>query len=204
MLQTPQSVTNGFDAANTTDYRVQPLPFDPSDGFHEYRFDWSDSQVEFYVDGAWTWAMTHSVPTSPGHLFLNHWSNGDASWSGGPPPQDALFTVSYVKAYFNSSSPQRQADFAKRCPAFDPAQTCQIPDQTTPPDPAGPQGNDTAHTYFFSLDAGHTPNQTTAANTTDHKSAAPPPAWARLGAAHRLAVVAPALLALAAWTCALF
>jgi len=29
---------NGGDAQNTPSYKVVPLPFNPTDGFHEYRF----------------------------------------------------------------------------------------------------------------------------------------------------------------------
>ena len=160
VLQTPLSVEAGFDASNTTDFKVEALPFRPDKEFHEYRFDWSPEKVSFYADGQWLHDMTHYSPNSPGHLVLNHWSNGDPSWSAGPPQSDAVMTVSYIKAYFNSSDPARQEAYAARCPTLNPNEVCEIPSQTTPPDPSGANGNQTAHTYFFSLDTGHTPNQT--------------------------------------------
>ncbi|KAF2188950.1 glycoside hydrolase family 16 protein [Zopfia rhizophila CBS 207.26] len=166
VLQTPMSVVHGYDASNTSDFKVQPLPFRPDQQFHEYRFDWTPERISFYVDGQWLHDMTQNIPMNPGHLFMNHWSNGDPLWSAGPPDQDTTMTVSYVKAYFNSTDNARNDAFKSRCPTIDPAKVCQIPDQTVAPDPSGPDSNKTAKTYFFSLDEGHAPGQTVY-NTTN-------------------------------------
>ncbi len=124
------------------------LPFDPSTDFHEYRFDFLADKVFFYADGNLLAEGTGSgVPTTPGHLLLSHWSNGNSGWSRGPPTVDAVTTVSYVKAYFNSSLEQRHQDFALRCK--DPTASgavCAIPDHNA--------------TFFFSSDDNLTPNQT--------------------------------------------
>ncbi|OJD30657.1 glycoside hydrolase family 16 protein [Diplodia corticola] len=164
VLQSPQSAAAGYDASHTPNYDVYPLPFRPDRAFHEYRFDWVSDRVSFYADGTWLKDMTIELPNSPGHLVLNHWSNGDALWSAGPPAQDATMTVSYVKAYFNSSDPQRQKDYSLRCAAAaaagDNATVCQIPNQTSPPDNQGPDANRTARTFFFSDDPQDSVNQT--------------------------------------------
>lgn len=98
----------------------------------------------------------------PGHLVLTQWSNGNPLWSYGPPIEKAVISVSYVKAYFNSSNPARQQHLSSRCrnPTATGA-TCSIPDQNTPPDPATVVGNvSAASTYFFSDDKNKTINQT--------------------------------------------
>jgi len=160
VLQSPESVRNGFDAAGTHGYKIQHLPFRPDEQFHEYRFDWSSDRIVFYIDGDLTYEMTEFLPTSGGHMFMNHWSNGDPLWSAGPPAQDAVMTVSYVKAYFNSTSNDRQQVYNKRCPKFDPSKVCLIPEQTVPP------AGSNAKTYFFSQDGGErTPGQTTYGTT---------------------------------------
>ncbi|RYP56679.1 hypothetical protein DL771_011713 [Monosporascus sp. 5C6A] len=149
VLQSPESSEAGSDASNTTDFKTVNLPFDPTADFHEYRFDYLEKEVIFYVDGKELARMTgSSVPTEPGHLLLSHWSNGNAGWSRGPPKTDAKTIVSYVKAYFNSSMDSRQADFVSRC--TDPAAEgtfCDIPEN----DPA----------YFFTYQRNMTNNQTT-------------------------------------------
>jgi beta-glucanase (GH16 family) len=144
------------DAANTDTYTKAPLDFRPDQAFHEYRFDWTPDRVTFFVDGKPVSTMEKNVPKDGSLMTLNHWSNGNELWSAGPPAKDTAMTVSYVKAYFNSSSTAREDEYKKRCPIFDPAKVCQIPDQTS-----APNGNN-AKTYFFSQDGeGKTPGQET-------------------------------------------
>ncbi|KAF2490132.1 concanavalin A-like lectin/glucanase [Lophium mytilinum] len=126
VLQTPASLQAGYDASGTPDFSTPSLPFPPDAAYHDYRFDWSPDGVAFYADGAFLHVMNVSTPTSPGHLVLNHWSNGDPAWSGGPPEQDTAVTVSYIKAYFNSSDPAMQAAYRKRCPTYDAKRVCEM------------------------------------------------------------------------------
>ncbi len=161
VLQSPQSQEAGFNAAGTPTFDLHQLPFRPDTGYHEYRFDWTKDKVSFYADGQWLMEMTQAVPTDAGHITMSHWSNGDPSWSGGPPEKDAVLTVSYVKAYFNSSEPARQKDYSGRCKDKSAKNAiCQIPDQKIAPDPLGPNGNTAADTFFFTAQPNMTPNQT--------------------------------------------
>lgn len=68
------------------------------------------------------------MPSSAGHVILQHWSNGDAKWSGGPPAQDALLTVSYVKAYFNTSSGEHASRWRKGCAEAQGGAVCSVAD----------------------------------------------------------------------------
>ena len=136
------------------------LPFAPDESFHEYRFDWLADRISFYADGSWLVDMNVSIPDTAGAIFLNHWSNGDPNWSGGPPASDAVVTVSYVKAYFNTSDMSRNSQYTEACAGDVASKICQIPDQNVAPDPAGPNGNTTGHTYFFSQQSNMTVNQT--------------------------------------------
>ena len=157
VLQSPLSEEDGYNAVNTPTFSLHPLPFIPDSAYHEYRFDWSPSSVSFYADGVFLISMNTSVPTSPGHITLSHWSNGDQQWSGGPPQEDAILTVEYFKGYFNSSSETRQNDWAQRCKqASAPNATCVVPEVT-----AAPDGNVSAKTWFFSQQNNMTVNQTT-------------------------------------------
>ncbi|KAI0867032.1 glycoside hydrolase, family 16 [Xylaria cubensis] len=155
VLQSKEAAAAGYNAANTTGMRRVNLPFDPTTDFHEYRFDFLPDKVFFYADGNLLSEMTgSSVPTTAGHLLLSHWSNGNPGWSHGPPTVDAVTTVSYVKAYFNSSLEQRQRDFELRCQ--DPMASgavCAIPDRNA--------------TFFFSNGDNLTPNQTADGDADD-------------------------------------
>jgi hypothetical protein len=168
VLQSPESVRDGFDASGTAGYQIQHLPFRPDEKFHEYRFDWTPNSVIFYVDGQIMHTMTENIPNSAGRMFMNHWSNGDPQWSAGPPAEDTSMTVSYIKAYFNSTDSERAKEYSKQCPVFDAAKVCSIPEQTVAPD-----GGD-AKTYFFSQDGGEkTPGQSTYHTTNGNGAGRP-------------------------------
>jgi licheninase len=49
------------------------LPFDPTTGFHEYGFDYSQESVTFYVDGQPTRTWSDGIPQTSMHLMLNTW-----------------------------------------------------------------------------------------------------------------------------------
>ncbi|PSK43160.1 Beta-glucanase [Elsinoe australis] len=167
VIQTPLSASHGFDASLTPYFKVHPLPFLPSDSYHEYRIDWLPDSITFFADGSPLWTITNTsvIPQGPGHLMLNHWSNGDGNWSAGPPEEDAVLTVSYVKAYFNSSDEGKNKVFADNC-VSDVGKVCEISeaDWENGIDPRGQNGNETGRTPFVGNRTGWTegdsdPNQ---------------------------------------------
>jgi beta-glucanase (GH16 family) len=149
VLQSRESAAAGYDAKATGTFIRANLPFDPTTDFHEYRIDYLPTKVVFYADGQVLGQMSgKAVPTTAGHLILQHWSNGNPLWSGGPPARDAVLTVRYVKAYFNSSDPRRRAESARRCvDAEAPGAVCAIPELTAE--------NGTAAEWFFGDDHGN-------------------------------------------------
>ncbi|KAI0180861.1 glycoside hydrolase family 16 protein [Hypoxylon sp. FL1284] len=145
VLQSKESKDAGFDASKTDGFKKINLPFDPTAAFHEYRIDFLPGRVLFYADAELLAEMNGAgVPSTPGNLQLSHWSNGNAGWSRGPPAQDATTTVSYVKAYFNSSLEARQHDYSARC--RDLTAVCAVPDRNA--------------TFFFTDMQNMAPNQT--------------------------------------------
>ncbi|CAM1502820.1 Fc.00g075960.m01.CDS01 [Cosmosporella sp. VM-42] len=130
VIQSKESMEEGYDASKTGTFKRVNLTFDPTEAFHEYRFDYLPGQVLFYADSTFLAKMEgRDIPSTGGHLILQHWSNGNPEWSGGPPAEDATLTVSYVKAYFNSSDSQRHSDATSRChDASADGAVCAIPD----------------------------------------------------------------------------
>ena len=173
VLQSRESETAGYDASRTgtSNFRRKYLPFDPTTDYHEYRIDYVPGKVVFYADGAMLAEMDGpAVPasSSPGHLALRHWSNGNELWTGGPPSRDAVLLVRWVKAYFNSSSERRVEDWNRRCGDGDPASSssssspgavCDVPSVT--PEDRGPLS------WFFTEQHNMTNNQTWYSATSD-------------------------------------
>jgi beta-glucanase (GH16 family) len=154
VLQSREAAQAGYNALSTGNFIKAYLPSNPTTDFHEYRFDFIPNKVLFYVDGQFLGQMNGSaVPTTAGHLVLQHWSNGNPLWSGGPPTTDAVLSVNYVKAYFNSSTVERNTDWARRCKDVSaPNAVCEIPELTA--------SNSTPGQFFFSDQNNMTNNQT--------------------------------------------
>jgi beta-glucanase (GH16 family) len=63
-----------IDPPDTIQQEVVTLPFDPSAGFHDYRFDYTPDSVKFYVDGVHYWTVAKRIPPSPMFFLVNaHW-----------------------------------------------------------------------------------------------------------------------------------
>lgn len=150
VIQSPESAQQGYVSPGSPDFKATVLPgFSAAEGYHEYRFDWFPERVDFYADSELLSSMTDNVPDAAGRLHIVHWSNGNAGWSAGPPTQDAVLTVSYVKAYFNTSGDDGHDE--GECASGGNERRCVVPDQRTPPDPTGADGNVTGKTFFSQI-----------------------------------------------------
>ena len=130
VVQSRASAKSGYDASKTGTYKTVNLGFNPMEAFHEYRFDYLRNKVYFYADSKLLAEMEgNAIPDSAGHLILQHWSNGNPKWSGGPPKEDATMTVSYVKAYFNSSHVEATTKGLGQC-KDSASQLCDVKDVT--------------------------------------------------------------------------
>lgn len=172
--QSPQSAAQGFSNVGK-DYMIVPLPFDPTAGFGEFRIDYLPEKIFYYFNGQVLAVMNSTVSPQPGHLILTQWSNGDPGWSAGPPVEPAILSIGYIKAYFNSSNPVRQADALRRC--SDPSEAgaiCDIEDYTAPVNITNPATADLPVPALNSPFFYNRPNMTN--NQTVYGSAAEPEA----------------------------
>ena len=79
-------------------------PADATSVEHEYRTDWYQDHVAFYVDGVQKWSTTENVPSVPGEWIWNNWSDGNKGWSAGPPAEDSIFKVKNITLYYNTAA----------------------------------------------------------------------------------------------------
>lgn len=116
-----QSVNGAAEGSATPGFKMIPLMTNPSPGFHEYRFDWLPSGVGLFVDGAFITQISdpNVIPKTPGMLAVSHRSDCNPLSSGEPPAQDSVLTVSYIQAYFNTTTGAGASAAAKKdaCPS---------------------------------------------------------------------------------------
>ena len=71
------------------------LPFDPTTGFHDYRFDYAPGYVRFYADGVLMKEWTDGLPQSSMRLYVNAWF---PTWlEGRKPTKDKYVLVDSIQ-----------------------------------------------------------------------------------------------------------
>lgn len=71
-----------------THTETMELPFDPTNGFHEYRFDYAPGSVTFYVDGQPMKEWNDGLPSNSMRLYVNAWF---PTWLEGKKPRENKF-----------------------------------------------------------------------------------------------------------------
>ncbi|GIZ42605.1 hypothetical protein CKM354_000586500 [Cercospora kikuchii] len=94
--------TNQGPSGNTDALTVSGrAPADATSAVHEYRLDWTEDAVEFYLDGVKQQTLTDYVPTVGGSWLWNSWVNGDPYFTAGPPVNDAVFKILRIEMDYN-------------------------------------------------------------------------------------------------------
>ncbi|MGB3635961.1 MAG: glycoside hydrolase family 16 protein, partial [Rubrobacteraceae bacterium] len=65
------------------------LPFDPTEDFHDYRFDFYPDRAEFYVDGELMHSFDEGLPEKAMNLYVNAWF---PTWLSGTRPEKTSYT----------------------------------------------------------------------------------------------------------------
>ncbi len=62
-----------YSGGSQTHTETMTLPFDPTTGFHEYRFDYAADSINFYADGKLMKTWADGLPSASMHLYANAW-----------------------------------------------------------------------------------------------------------------------------------
>lgn len=84
----------------SVEHHKKRISFDPTDVFHEYRFDWYPDKVIYFIDGVHYDTLTTKVPDAACTIMLNLWSANIDGWGGSAPKKDTYMYVDYVH-YFS-------------------------------------------------------------------------------------------------------
>ncbi|KAB5588587.1 Glycoside hydrolase family 16 protein [Ceratobasidium theobromae] len=106
-------------------YKSIVIPGADFTAFHEHRLDWLPASSKYYYDGSLKSTVSKNSPTVPSSLLANVWSDGGSGWTQGPPTQDAIATIYYIKAYFNSTS-LTESQFNAQCAAASSQTPCSV------------------------------------------------------------------------------
>lgn len=88
---------------------VVPYPSPPTVAFHNYTIFWppadaSPRQTSFFFDGQLLKTMNQYVSVHPSGAYINNWSNGQESFTQGPPVADSVLRVSEIAWYYSTES----------------------------------------------------------------------------------------------------
>ncbi|KAJ3342507.1 hypothetical protein HDU91_000532 [Kappamyces sp. JEL0680] len=65
---------------NPNAWKETPTVASQTNSFNEYRFDWSSTKVDYFLNGIKMQTSTEGVPQNPGLVVMNHWSTGAIGW----------------------------------------------------------------------------------------------------------------------------
>ncbi|GIZ47509.1 hypothetical protein CKM354_001059800 [Cercospora kikuchii] len=85
-------------------------PDDATTEVHEYRVDWVEGKSRFFVDGEFQQEIEMNVPTTEGQWVWNAWTNGDPSFTVGPPENDAVFKIQKIVMIYNTTDDAGQQE----------------------------------------------------------------------------------------------
>ena len=84
-----------YSGGRQTHTTTMELPFDPTTGFHTYRFDRAPGSLKFYADGRLMKTWKRGLPKNPMNLYANTWF---PTWLGGEqPPSDSYVRVDWIR-----------------------------------------------------------------------------------------------------------
>ncbi len=72
-----------YSGGSQTHTETMALPFDPTTGFHEYRFDYASGSINFYADGKLMKTWEDGLPSNSMKLYVNAWF---PTWLAGKKP----------------------------------------------------------------------------------------------------------------------
>ena len=144
VLQSTQSLQAGFNAAGTPGFLPYDLSFDPTTGFHEYRYDWTPTAVSFYADGILLGHNDHSRRHPTQSRIDSTSLTGPMVIRHGLAVHQRVTPCSLSATSRHTSTPLRTLRRRATCGQGGPNAMCSVPDVDGAPD-----GNTSARGAWF-------------------------------------------------------
>lgn len=84
-VDAPQLQVNYFKDGDGNHEEMIALGFDPSAAYHLYAFEWTETSINWYVDGVLVHTVSgtaSTLPTRVGKIMMNLWNPGSDEWVG--------------------------------------------------------------------------------------------------------------------------
>ncbi|KAF2178606.1 glycoside hydrolase family 16 protein [Zopfia rhizophila CBS 207.26] len=100
--------------------------------YTEYRIDWTQDAIHFYVGGNLMRSILRQkhkgMPSVPAPFYFKHWATGNMYSMEGPPAQQSVANIGWIRMFFNSSSlsKEKREKFRDRCLITDACSTNDI------------------------------------------------------------------------------
>ncbi|WVF72948.1 hypothetical protein IAT40_007766 [Kwoniella sp. CBS 6097] len=79
------------------------FPNDPTTGFNQYGIGWFNDGPQFFYNGAPTAKRPEmKIPTNKCSVIINNWTNGDPTFTQGPPATDSILKVRKIEYYYST------------------------------------------------------------------------------------------------------
>ncbi|OCF41374.1 hypothetical protein I317_04855 [Kwoniella heveanensis CBS 569] len=78
------------------------FPNDPTQGFNRYGIGWFNDGPRFFYNDAPTAKQPEiKIPTNKCSIIINNWTNGDPTFTQGPPATDSILKVRKIEYYYS-------------------------------------------------------------------------------------------------------
>ncbi|WVQ93351.1 hypothetical protein IAU59_000419 [Kwoniella sp. CBS 9459] len=91
-------------AAGENDFGIVPFTSDPTAAYHNYTIAWVPGGTKYYFDGAMLDSPAKYSSVNPSKVMINNWSNGDVTFTQGPPTSDVVLKVASLAYYYQTES----------------------------------------------------------------------------------------------------
>ncbi|WWD03695.1 hypothetical protein V865_001751 [Kwoniella europaea PYCC6329] len=88
---------------------------DPTADFNRYTIGWFSDSNKFYYNDQQLKGPEPHLPVNPSSIIINNWSNGDPTFTAGPPAQDNILQIRKIEYYYQTEDHSIYPAMASGC-----------------------------------------------------------------------------------------
>ncbi|WVQ81539.1 hypothetical protein IAT38_003663 [Cryptococcus sp. DSM 104549] len=112
-------LTNWDPSGSGNDFLITPFTADPTTSYHNYTVGWLSGGTKYYFDGQELDSPSKYSSVNPSSVIINNWSNGESTFTQGPPTADVTLKVKSITFYYQTDSLSNYPAYPTGCSASD-------------------------------------------------------------------------------------